>query len=222
MSRSFDLIVFDWEGTLGDPLGYVLHVLEQQATMLKFPPFDSDAARRCVVFGLERAVKKLFPTLALHQHERLLHAIQHALQGHHGETCLFPGARKLIACIQQAGIHLAIATNKSSHALQRSLQTTALTSFFPITRCADHVPAKPCPQMLEEIMAIYDIAPSSTLMIGDSVADMEMAEFAHVQGVGVDFYRQHAASLRAAGAVEVFDNYDQLGCFLGLPDYLSV
>ena len=221
MSRLYSLVVFDWEGTLGDPLGHVLYLLAEQAKGLGFPPFDEALARRCVVLGLDRAVKKLFPTLALYQHERLLNGVQHALHAHHGDHCLFPGAKQLVSHMQQAGIDLAIATNKGSQALSRALQSTGLDVFFPVTRSAGQVPAKPCPQMLEEIMDAFGATPSTTLMIGDSVADIEMASLAHVVGIGVDFYHQEADDLRAAGARHVFDDYAQIGRFLELPDYLN-
>jgi phosphoglycolate phosphatase len=221
MSRLYGLVVFDWEGTLGDPLGQVLHLLAEQAKHLGFPACDPGLARRYVPLGLDRAVKKLFPTLALYQHERLLMGVQRALQSHHGEQILFPGALALIQSIQQADIHLAIATNKGSQSLQRALHLTGLTAYFPITRSADQVPPKPCPQMLEEIMEAWGMAPSATLMIGDSVSDIEMARQAQVVSVGVDFYHQQADDLRAAGADQVFDDYVQLGRYLALPNYLN-
>lgn len=221
MSRLYDLVVFDWEGTLGDPLGHVLLLLEEQAKILGFPSFDEQLARRCVVLGLDRAVTKLFPTLALYQHERLLSGVQHALHANHGENCLFPGATQLIVQMQQAGIHLAIATNKGPQALQRALQLTGLEDFFPVTRAAGQAPAKPCPQMLEDIMDAFGVPPSATLMIGDSVADIEMASLAHVEGIGVDFYHQQADDLSAAGARHVFHDYAQIGRYLALPAYVN-
>ena len=221
MSRLYDLVVFDWEGTLGDPLGHVLTLLEEQAKILSFPSFDEQLARRCVVLGLDRAVKKLFPTLALYQHERLLNGVQNALHANHGEHCLFPGATQLIVQMQQAGIQLAIATSKGPQALQRALQLTGLDAFFSVTRAAGQAPGKPCPQMLEEIMTVFGVPSSATLMIGDSVADIEMASLAQVRSIGVDFYHQQADALRTAGAYHVFDDYAQIGRYLALPAYVN-
>ena len=48
---------------------------------------------------------------------------------------------------------------------------------------------------------------------------MEMAQQLNVDAVGVDFYHQQAENLRAAGALDVFDDYRQLATYLGLPDY---
>lgn len=221
MSRLYSLVVFDWEGTLGDPLGDVLYLLAQQARVLGYPPCDAQLARRCVTLGLDKVVKKLFPTLALYQHERLLNGVQQALQSNQGEHCLFPGAKRLVARIHEAGMDLAIATNRGPQSLQRVLQSTGLDAFFSVTRAAGQAPAKPCPQMLEDIMDVFGATPEQTLMIGDSVVDIEMALLAHVDAIGVDFYHQQTDDLKAAGARFVFDDYAQIGRYLALPAYLD-
>ena len=102
--------------------------------------------------------------------------------------------------------------------LQRALQASGLDVFFTITRSAGQVPAKPCPQMLEEIMEACGVTASQTLMIGDSVSDVEMSRQVNVDVIGFDFYHQQAANLRAAGALDVFDDYRQLARHLGLPE----
>lgn len=221
MGRVYDLIVFDWEGTLGDPLGCILHVIEDQAKIFGFQSFDEHLARKYVMLGLEKALKKIFPTLVLHQYERLLNGVQQAMHSHSKEQCLFSGAMPLVESIHRAGMDLAIATNKGPQALQRALQTTGLDHFFQVTRSAGQVPAKPCPQMLEEIMDVFGASSAKTLMIGDSVADVEMAASVGVECIGVDFYHQQTEALGKAGASHVFDDYDQIGRYLELSDYLN-
>lgn len=217
MSRLYRLVVFDWEGTLGDTLGQILNTVADVAKQLQFGQFDEQCAREYVVLGLVLAVRKLFPHLSMHQHEQLLEAVQHSLATNPMEICLIPGAKFIVEHLYQSGIELAIATNKGQHSLQRALQASELDVFFTITRSAGQAPAKPCPQMLEEIMTAVGVTPEETLMIGDSVTDMEMARAAKVDAIGVDFYHQQAAGLHAAGALEVFDDYQQLANYLRLP-----
>lgn len=216
MSKSYDLVVFDWEGTLGDMLGQILNTLFVEAKRFHLGEVDQMRARHAVPFGLVMAVKKIFPQLSTYQQEQLLEAVQHSLAKAPVNDYLFPGANEIIKQIHQSGIDLAIATNKSQTSLQRALKRLDLEQFFTITRSAGQVPAKPCPQMLEEIMAVCDVSASKTLMVGDSVTDIEMAKHIHVDAVGVDFYHQQTDSLREAGAVEVFDDYQQLADYLGL------
>lgn len=217
MSRPYHLVVFDWEGTLGDTLCQILNTIAVEAQRLNFGKFDERSARQYVMLGLVKAVKKLFPHLSLHQHEQLLHNVQHALAANPTDACLFPGTKEIVRRIHEAGMALAIATNKGPQSLQRVLHASGLDAFFTVTRAAGQVPAKPCPQMLQEIMEVFAVTSSQTLMVGDSVADVEMAKQVSVDVVGVDFYEQEAANLRAAGALHVFNDYQQLAHFLKLP-----
>ena len=219
MKKSYRLVVFDWEGTLGDTLGPVLNAIRTQAGRLQFGELDEQLARQCVPQGLLRAVKKMFPHLSLHQHEQLLQAVQQAILTTAPGDVLFPGAIHLVQQLQRAGLDLAIATNRGSQSLQRALQESGLDDLIKVTRAAGQAPPKPCPQMIEEIMDVFDVHPSETLMIGDSLSDIEMAMSAGVDAIGVDFYHQQGAELSAAGALAVFDDYTQLGQYLGLSEY---
>ena len=216
MSRPYHLVVFDWEGTLGDTLGQILNTVADVAKQMQFGVLDERLARKYVALGLVMAVKKLFPQLSTSQHEQLLQAVQHSLVTHPMDVCLIPGAKQIVQQIKQAGMDVAIATNKGQHSLQRALQATGFDGVFTSTRCAGQVPAKPCPQMLEEIMADCGVTPAQTLMVGDSVSDIEMAKEAGVDAMGVDFYHQEATNLRNAGAIDVFDDYQQLARYLQL------
>ena len=210
MKKSYRLVIFDWEGTLGDTLGHVVKALAEEATHLQLGELDERLARKFLTLGLATAIKKLFLHASLHQHEQLLQAVQQALTIPSTDTCLFPGVKRLVKDLHHAGFELAIATNKGPHSLQRVLHETGLDEFFKVTRAAGQTPPKPCPQMLHEIMDVFGVLPSETVMIGDSIADIEMASLADVDGIGVDFYHQQRASLLAAGALAVFDNDEQL------------
>lgn len=218
MSNAYQLVVFDWEGTIADTMGFILSTVAFEADRLGFGAMDSCRARKYVDLGLIQALRKVFPHLSLIQHEQLLQAVQQALVTRTAEVCLIPGVREFIQQLRAAEIDVAIATNKGHHSLQRALQSTGLDELFRVTRSAGQVPAKPCPQMLEEIMDEFGQMPSSTLMIGDLPTDMEMAKSINVDAIGVDFYHQNEASLKSSGAVAVFDDYKLLADFLKLPN----
>lgn len=217
MSKPYDLVVFDWEGTIADTLGIVLHVVATEANLLGFGDFDPQQARKYVDLGLVQALRKAYPHLTAAQHQQLLQAVQLAMHSRSSDICLMPGVRELLYQLHEAEINLAIATNKGHQSLLRALQATGLDKLFKITRSAGQTPAKPCPQMLEEIIEEYGGTAATTLMIGDSLTDMEMARSAQVIAVGIDIYHQHEeAALKAAGAMIVFDDYKQIADFLNL------
>jgi phosphoglycolate phosphatase len=70
--------------------------------------------------------------------------------------------------------------------------------------------------MLEEILSECFVTVDQAVMVGDSVSDVEMARQIGMDVVGFDFYHQNTADLLSAGALKVFDNYQDLGQFLKL------
>lgn len=218
MNMPYRLVVFDWEGTLGDALGPILSAVAVEAKALNMGEVDLEEARDYVGFGLVKAVQKLFPQAPMHQHEKLLTAIQIALVKNAANACLFPGAQALLERLSNAGILLAIATNRSQQSLERALLSAGIGHYFITTRTASQVPQKPCPQMLEEIIDDVSVSSKETLMVGDSLTDIEMARFINVDAVGMDFYHQQSDALLLQGALEVFDDYKKLAAFIGLAE----
>lgn len=216
MGRPYRLAVFDWEGTVGDTLGQILNTVATEAKRLQFGELDEQLARQSVELGLVLAVKKAFPHLNAQQQEQLLLAVHHSLVSRTTVVYLIPGVKEFAQRLHDAGIYLAIASNKGQQALQRVLHVSELDKLFTVTRSAGQTLPKPHPQMLEEIMAVFDVNAENTLMIGDSVSDVEMAKSINVDAIGVDFYHQQGDALRAAGALDVFDDYQRLAEYLQL------
>ena len=211
MLKRYHLVVFDWEGTIAENgLGYMLIALATAAERLDLPVFDLNAGRLAIRHGLFVAVKQLFPMISLHQQKDLSAKAQNVLFEVSTKVALISGAKGLIQDLHKAGIQLAIATNKSAQGLAEVLRVSGLKSYFNVTRSATETPAKPCPQMLEEIIAACDVSTEHTLMIGDSAADMEMASALGVYAIGMDFFNLEEPLLRAAGANDVMYDYGQL------------
>ncbi len=216
MKQPYKLIVFDWEGTLGDPLGHVHSALSQEAKALSLGAYDMLSARKYVSLGLDKAVKKIFPGFQLPQYERLLLGVQQALMLSHTDVYLFEGAKQCIEKLHKAGVLLAIATNKGQQSLARTLDVLALKPFFAMTRAAGEAPPKPSPDMLADILETLGVLPEETLVIGDSPSDIDMARALNVAALGVDFYHQHTDALKQAGAVDVLYDFKQIETYLGL------
>lgn len=221
MSKSYRLVIFDWEGTIGeDTIGQVLNALDIETNKIHLGPINRQIAREYIDLGLVKAITKIFPALSAQQYEYLLAAVQQTLTACAMDVCLIAGAKTVIQQMADAGINLAIATSKGQQSLQRALQHSGLDAFFKVTRSAAQTAPKPSPLMLEEILNEFAATPQQTLMIGDSVADMEMAMAIEIDAIGVDFYHLQKAQLLAAGALHVFDDYQQVARFLQLGETL--
>lgn len=218
MMKAYRLVVFDWEGTLGDTLGKVLNVLKVESARLHFGKVDEAVARRMLPLGFVAALKTLFPEADSEKRAQLHQVLQSALASRSTDVYLLPGAKTLVQALYESGVVLGIATNRGQGALQRDLQASALNSYFTVTRSAGQLAAKPAPDMLKDIMRVCGEDAEHTLMVGDSVSDMEMAAALNVDAVGVQFYDQpeQAEALWSAGALEVFDDYRTLLDYLQL------
>lgn len=217
MKQRYDLVVFDWEGTLAeDSYGVVVNTILNESKRMQIDGFDKFIARRYLSMGLPCALNKLFPNISIYQHEYLLESVQEKMVGNAGKVCLTQGALNVIQKINSAGIMLGIATNKSLSSLNKVLESTKIGGYFQSIRTATQTQAKPCPQMLEEIILECAVTNSKTLMVGDAISDIEMAQSIDVDAIGVDFYHEQQGNFLAASAIFELDDYQQL------LDYLKI
>jgi phosphoglycolate phosphatase len=183
----FDLVVFDWDGTLMDSAGLIVSALRMAATDVGLDPPSEGRARHIIGLGLRDALQHAMPELAPSDYSSLAARYRHHyLLGDEG-LALFPGAAAMIRDLHAAGRMLAVATGKSRHGLDRALASSGLDACFHATRCADECHSKPHPQMLLEILEEFGMSADSTLMIGDTTHDLQMAKNAGVPSVAVSY-----------------------------------
>ncbi len=192
MAKRFDLLVFDWDGTLLDSTGAIVNAVKASCRDLGQPEPSDEHARQVIGLGLADALRHSVPGLSEDQFPRMVERYRfHYLSNDH-ELSLFDGAAELIAKLHSTGFVLAVATGKSRNGLNRALMHCGLGPYFSATRCADECFSKPHPQMLEELMIEFSVPPERTLMIGDTTHDLQMAINAGVAGLAVA-YGAHSA-----------------------------
>jgi phosphoglycolate phosphatase len=95
---------------------------------------------------------------------------------------------------------LGIATGKSRRGVARILDREGWQGHFLTIQTADDHPSKPHPSMILRAMAEVGAEPRSTVMVGDTTYDMEMACSAGVGALGVTWGYHEPERLRLAGA----------------------
>lgn len=197
--QRYELIVFDWDGTLMDSAGMIVHCVQEAARDLGIPPPTEERARHIIGLGLVDSLRHALPDLPEERYEELVERYRHHYLSRDHELVLFAGADALIQTLAQSGRWLGVATGKSRRGLDRALEHSGLGACFHATRCADECHSKPHPQMLEELMAEFAVSPATTLMIGDTTHDLLMAQNAGVDAVAVS-YGAHARDVLEATA----------------------
>jgi phosphoglycolate phosphatase len=186
-TRRFDLIVFDWDGTLVDSTTLIGEALQQACRDLGLAVPDDAAARYVIGLGLADAMQLVAPELPPSRYPELGARYRDYYLAREPEISLFDGARELLADLDGAGYLLAIATGKTRAGLARSLATIGLEGMFHATRCADEGFPKPHPDMLLRLMERLAVEPHATLMIGDTTHDLDLAQNAGAAGLAVTY-----------------------------------
>ena len=187
MPKRFELLVFDWDGTLIDSAGAIADCIQAAARDLGLAVPDDERARHVIGLGLHDALAHAVPDLPVSEYGRMAERYRHHFLARDAELPLFEGARALLDTLRARGHRLAIATGKSRAGLARALANLELASLFEATRCADQCTPKPAPDMLLELMREVATPPARTLMIGDTAHDLAMAAAAGVAAVAVGY-----------------------------------
>ena len=183
----YELVVFDWDGTLLDSAGAIVHAIQAACRDIGYPPPSDAQARHVIGLGLGDALRHAAPELPADRYPEMIERYRfHYLGGDHDLT-FFAGIPELLNELRAAGHVLAIATGKSRLGLERSLDHSGLRPLFHASRCADGCHSKPHPQMLEELLAEFGVSGEAALMIGDTSHDLLMARNAGVAGLAVTY-----------------------------------
>jgi len=186
MKDRYDVLIFDWDGTLFDSIGWIVACLRHAARESGFAVPTESAARSVIGLSLPQAMQTLYPGSSedmaqrLAQHYRTLYNTQTA-----ASLGLFEGVETLLRDFRQRGYRLAVATGKARAGLDRALRETGMTDFFHATRCADETASKPHPLMIHQLLEELAAPPERALLIGDSLHDLRMAQNAGIDVVAV-------------------------------------
>jgi len=186
MKGGFDLIIFDWDGTLIDSIDWITHCLQTAGERCDCAVPGRQAAKDVIGLSIDKAMQTLFPTANADKLEQLVsHYSREYFSKQLSRDDLFDGVYDMLVQLKTSGYQLAVATGKTRAGLNEALAGTGTTELFFATRCADETASKPNPRMLNEIMQHADTPNERTLMVGDSIHDLQMARNAHISSIAV-------------------------------------
>ena len=189
--RRFDLIVFDWDGTLFDSTALIVRCIQNAcADVGTAVPSERDASY-VIGLGLVEALQHAAPDLPRERYRELAERYRHHYVAAQDQVLLFDGTLEMLEALRAAGHRLGIATGKSRRGLDEALCSANLGGLFHATRTADETASKPDPRMLHELMDELRVPAARTLMIGDTTHDLQLAVNAGVACLGVG-YGAHA------------------------------
>ncbi len=214
MTKRYDLIVFDWDGTLMDSTAIIAGSIQAACRDLGLPVPSDEAARHVIGMGLAGALRHAVPDAPETMVEPLVERYRYHFLARDETIPLFVGAREAVAELLGAGYMLAVATGKSRAGLSRAMQATGMQHYFLSSRTADESFSKPHPAMLLEIMDELGVMPERALMVGDTTHDLQMAHNAGVDAVGMTHGAHPLEQLRALRPLALLDDFAGLRVWL--------
>lgn len=201
--RQFDLIAFDWDGTLYDSTQVIVRCI-QRAVVDVGGTRPTDAAAAYVIgMSLTQALARAAPDVPPDKYPELGARYRFHYQQHQDDLSLFEGVLAMLGDLKARGHRIAVATGKSRRGLDEALRTAELHGVFDGSRTADETAGKPHPRMLLELMHEFATGPARTLMVGDTTHDLEMARNAGCPSVGVSYGAHEPAAFHELGPLHV-------------------
>ena len=182
---NYQLVIFDWDGTLMDSIGQIVNALQQSCVDIGLPMPERDRAAYVIGLSIRDALQHVAPSATESQLDQLLQRYRHHYLKSENDIFLYPNALELMQILQQHHIKMAVATGKNRVGLNRVLNTSPLQSFFSTTRCADESEPKPSAAMVNEILDELDIHKSKAIVVGDTSHDVWMAKNAKVDVIAL-------------------------------------
>lgn len=195
--RRFDLIAFDWDGTLFDSTAIITRCIQEAVRDVGGTVPSDTAAAYVIGMALMPALAHAAPDVPPEKYPELGARYRHHYTAHQHDISLFNGVLPLLTALRSRQHLLTVATGKSRRGLDEALQAVELKGMFDGSRTADETAGKPHPRMLHELMAEFGVSPERTLMIGDTTHDLQMALNAGCASVAVSYGAHEPAAFAA-------------------------
>jgi phosphoglycolate phosphatase len=212
--RQFDLIAFDWDGTLFDSTAIITRCIQRAVVDVGGQEPSREEASYVIGMALPQALAHAAPDVSPDQYPELGLRYRHHYLKHQDDISLFEGVLPMLAALKARQHWLTVATGKSRRGLDDALQDVALQGMFDGSRTADETAGKPSPLMLQELMREFGTEPERTLMIGDTTHDLQMALNAGCPSVGVSYGAHEPAAFDVLKPLAVVHSVAELDAWL--------
>lgn len=214
-SRRFDLIAFDWDGTLFDSTQLIVRCIQEAVRDVGGAVPSAAAAAWVIGMALPQALARAAPDVPPDRYPELARRYRVHYMRHQDDLSLFDGVLSMLERLRGRGHLMAVATGKSRRGLDQALATAQLRGVFDASRTADETAGKPDPLMLHELMAEFDLQPERVLMVGDTTHDLEMARNAGCASVAVAYGAHGSEGFAALSPLFVAPTVARLDAWLG-------
>jgi phosphoglycolate phosphatase len=207
------LIIFDFDGTLGNTRRTIVTTMQMTIAELGLPRRNDQACASTIGLPLADCFKTLFPqlnderiTLCASTYRRLFEENRLTIKPQ-----AFPHVQQTLSALKKQGFILTIASSRSHASLTELIHDLNIADYISLLIGADDVEqAKPNPEPVLKTLAATGIEASQTLVVGDMNVDILMGANAGAKTCGVTYGNGTREELAKAGAEHIIDSIDQL------------
>lgn len=210
MAKRYDLIVFDWDGTVMDSTAVIANSIQSACRDLDLTVPTDEVARHVIGLGLDQALRYAVPSAGASRHADLVARYRHHFFSQENAMPLFAGAEALMQELRADGYLLAVATGKNRNGLDRALKASNMAQYFHSTRTADQTVSKPDPTMLHEILEELEVSVGRSIMVGDTTHDLQMAVNAGMSSLGMTHGAHPPDQLLELKPLALLDDFNDL------------
>lgn len=207
------LIIFDFDGTLGDTRRNIVRTMQMTINELQLPSRSEDECSSTIGLPLAECFRKLFPYIQ----DELIPRCAETYRRFFNENLkiiqpvAFPGVVETLSALKEQGYMLTIASSRSRNSLIELTRDMGITDSISYLIGADDVEkAKPNPEPVLKTLTAMCFAPTQTLVVGDMAVDILMGINAGAKTCGVTWGNGSREELEKAGANYIIDKIEDI------------
>lgn len=207
------LIIFDFDGTLGDTRRNIVTTMQMTIAELHLPNRSEEECAATIGLPLAECFRRLFPDMqeefiprCAETYRRLFNENLKTIQPE-----AFPGVVETLSILHQKGFTLTIASSRSHNSLTELTRNMGIADYISYLLGADDVKeAKPKPEPVLKTLADMHFDAGETLVVGDMAVDILMGANAGAKTCGVTWGNGTKDELKNAGATFIIDRMDEI------------
>lgn len=210
----FSHVIFDMDGTILSTLDDLASACNYVCESHGWPTFSKDQYRYKVGNGQPKLIERIIPAEYFGNgavFEQALNEFRTYYAAHREDnTAPYEGINKMLHALKEAGVELAVLSNKD-HAATAALGEQYFAGLFKVVQGrVDAYPPKPETPITLHVLDELGAVPETSLYVGDSNVDVACGHNAGMQVCGVSWGFRGRAELEAAGAEYVIDTPSEL------------
>lgn len=212
MDNNTRIVIFDFDGTLGDTRNVIIKTMQATIKELGLPERSDAECQAMIGLPLEAVPAALFPEVDI-PGNKYANSYRRLFAGYNEEGAveLFPHVKETLEELRGRRIMMTIASSRSHQTLADYIENLGLRDTISYVLGAENVKRpKPASDPVDKTLMIFSLRPETCIVVGDTVYDIQMGKNAGCRTIGVSYGNNTREQLEEAGADYVIDDIQDL------------